>query len=163
MAARKRPVTVTIRWELDRDKQPRKDETGRGYAILRWSISGKRGSQTIGYVSESEAEQLRVETESRLRLGMTPSAPSSGSATVRVVCALYVRDLAERSATARAIETTADRLACVTRWLGNIAADRLDGEDLRRYVADRRTDEGEIVDSESDHPDSDDDGEESDD
>jgi integrase len=140
-----RPLNVVIRWEVDRNKNPRVDDQGRGYALLRWTLNGKRESEPVGYVTEAEAEQHRVETEARLRLGMTPSAPSSNSATVSALCAARIREMGDRGLSQRSIDVATDRLTCVIRWLGRILADELDEQDLVKYVANRKHDEGKIV------------------
>lgn len=141
MAGKKqRYPTVRLRIEPGR-----RDPEGRSYYLARWTVNGIRDGETLGYCTEEEAEAARVEIESRLRLGMTPSDGTSRSATVDDVIKRYIRDLVERGCSEKHVDNDLDRLAPVGKYLGHIEARNLTTADLARYVARRKTDEGRIV------------------
>jgi len=117
-----------------------KDPDGRRYYRARWTdpTTGKREQPTLGWLTEREAADKRVELQSKLNLGMTTTPSLLTSPTVDDVVARYLADLSKRAGESYQ-RNEVSRLRHVKEHLGNVRAERLNESALRTYAGQRRS------------------------
>lgn len=127
-------IEVQIAWKK---KRRRGNLT---YAYLRWRQPPKdprgkseRKEESLGYVTEAEAEEARARKEASLRLGL--EQPSSDGYTVVDLLADYVTAVEESPTTTEHKDRVAGDADGLMRHLGRLQADALTAHHVRHYLA----------------------------
>lgn len=119
---------VRVRWT---------DRAGGRYAAMRWTKDGKRSEKGLGYVTEAEAEEARLDQEAALRLGLQLEIASVEPSVVADVLIAYVEDMRARHGGKKYGHAELNRSEILADAVGHMRPDRVSTATLRRYAQQR--------------------------
>ncbi len=129
---RRKHPNVRVNWTTGRT-----NDEGQTYARLRWQEDGKRMSRSLGYVSQTEADEAASDQEAALRLQVDLERNSSAEPGVTDVLAAYLEDLGHRACPGHQQKELTNGLH-LRRHLGRLQASKVTTTHLLRYAAKRR-------------------------